>query len=55
MNHYANAIDVIANDLLSHQMKKICIDYAQRHPKAFVKASAEAGNKEAIKAQEKSQ
>lgn len=48
-NPYADAIDVIARDMDLHHMKLVCIDYAKRHPKAFVHAAANAGNKRAIK------
>lgn len=49
-NHYASAIDVIAMEMSLEHMRQVCIDYAKRHPKAFVAAAAEAGNKRAIRA-----
>lgn len=43
-NHYANAIDVIMSNLDYKEKVAICVDYAKRHPKAFVTAAANAGN-----------
>lgn len=37
MNHYAKAIDLLESDL---DHRAIVVDYAKRHPAAFIKAAS---------------